>query len=292
MPNFTGHLKGLARHTWDLYAKGWSRLTGRHYLEDFVRVYPDGLVFNRLGIRKPAERFHLNNFLNHKKFYEFVAQFVRGCRVVDVGCGSGYGSAILREAGASYVEGVDLSKHAIDFARRQYGQAAQFSVQDAVDMHSLSDNFCDVIVCSEVLEHVKEYGKEEAALREMRRILRPDGLLVVGTPNSELLGDHGFEFSELDELFGNVFTRYCIIENALVPEGPGQDVWEKRLQDGRHGVIVDQNINIAEVAVCGSREPEVKPGTCSGVLHLVSTEVDTSHLHNTHSWVVIARCDK
>jgi len=67
--------------------------------------------------------------LNHLKFYRFAAQFVRGKRVGDFGCGSGYGCKIFSDEGAVAVRGADASKEAIDFARQRYSSVADFTVQ-------------------------------------------------------------------------------------------------------------------------------------------------------------------
>lgn len=60
------------------------RITKQYYFEDYVRVYPDGIVFNRSGKRRKATKNDMNNFFNHQKFYYFAAQFIRDKIVADV----------------------------------------------------------------------------------------------------------------------------------------------------------------------------------------------------------------
>ena len=50
-----------------------------------------------------------DNFINHLKVYKFIAQMVRGQRVLDVGCGTGYGTDYLRQNGAQ-ITGIDYLK--------------------------------------------------------------------------------------------------------------------------------------------------------------------------------------
>lgn len=266
----------------------YGRVSGRYYFEDFVRVYPNGTRINRLGRRHPATPLDEKNFLNHQKSYLFAAQFARGATVADVGCGSGHGSALLKNAGAARVCGTDASTQAVRFARNQYGKIAEFSVQGMTGMHLYLDGQFDLTICIEVLEHVKEYGKENQAVEEMKRITRPGGIVVIGTPNSELLGSHGFSFEEMDALMRKHFSQYCIFENALVPFGPSRQLWERRSSVGRTGVVVTQAIDLDETVLPDEVVPELKQGRAAGIYSVGSLDVDTTLLHNTHSWAIVA----
>jgi 2-polyprenyl-3-methyl-5-hydroxy-6-metoxy-1,4-benzoquinol methylase len=217
------------------------RTNGWHYVEDFIRVYPDDCVYSRIGIRKQPTRFDRNNFLNHRKFYEFAAQFAPGRRVVDVGCGSGYGCKVLSLAGARSVLGCDASRAALRYARERFGTHAEFSRQDIANLTDYPDAFADVVVCSEVLEHIREYGLDGQALDELKRITDPSGIVIIGTPNSELLAER------ID------FTESCIEDGA---------------------------------------RPAAKRGFQPGSFAFDRWNVDTSLLHNTHSWVVLATPSK
>ena len=73
-------------------------------------------------------------------------------------------------------------------------------MQGITDLNLFADNQFDLVICSEVLEHIKEYGKEDQAVNELKRITRPSGVIVIGTPNKKLLPDHGFSFEEMDPL--------------------------------------------------------------------------------------------
>jgi 2-polyprenyl-3-methyl-5-hydroxy-6-metoxy-1,4-benzoquinol methylase len=265
------------------------RATGRHYFEDFVRVYPEGIAYNRLGLRRRARRDDLRNFRNHVRFYEFAAQFAAGLCVVDVGCGTGYGCKVLREAGARHVHGTDVSSHALRFAESRFGQYATFTRQSITSLIAYPNGLGDVVVSSEVLEHIREYRLERRALAELRRITRPGGLLVLGTPNAELLGDHGFHWDELVALVGDYFDDVCIFENALVPFDPeGRSAWERRAASDATGIIVSQSIVLEETVAPAGAPIELKRGLVPGRFEFARWSVDTRLLHNTHSWVVLA----
>lgn len=261
------------------------KLTRRYYFEDYVRVYPDDIAYNSFGMRTESNK---NNFLNHCKFYKFASQFVKNRVVADIGCGSGYGCEILSKSGAERVYGADISKKAINFARSRYGDFAEFSLQPITNLKKYTDNFFDISISSEVLEHIKEYGKEHIALKELKRITAHKGLVIVGTPNRELLNDHGFTFEEITDLFNSFFSQYCLFENAFLPFRDRKALWEKRLKEGKVGEIITQNINLSESVLPEGLRPEIKPGLEPGIYAFQNYSIDTTLLHNTHSWIAIA----
>jgi 2-polyprenyl-3-methyl-5-hydroxy-6-metoxy-1,4-benzoquinol methylase len=266
----------------------YGSISRKYYCEDFVRVYPNGIHFNRLGWRNPLTPNVTKNFLNHQKFYAFASQFAHGAIAADIGCGSGYGCALLKDAGAAHVYGTDASTHAIHFAKEYYSNIAEFSVQSITDMNLYHNDQFDLIICSEVLEHIKEYGMEDQAVKEINRITRPSGIIIIGTPNSELQGDHGFSFEEMEALMKKHFTHYCIFENALAPFGSSKELWERRLSEGRTGVIVTQTINLDETDLPNKVMPQLKKGIPAGIYCVDSVQVNTMLLHNTNSWAVVA----
>jgi 2-polyprenyl-3-methyl-5-hydroxy-6-metoxy-1,4-benzoquinol methylase len=289
-------LRRAAKAAWDRTAALLShlkprhvigRLSGKYYFEDYVRVYPDGARRDRSGKAVPASDHDRRNFLNHQKFYRFAAQFVKGRSVADVGCGSGHGCALLKAAGAAEVCGADVSSAAIDFARSSFPADAQFTLQGITDLSLYATGRFDVTLTSEVLEHIKEYGKEDLAMSELRRVTRPGGIVIVATPNSEMLKHHGFSFDEMSRMMDRHFGEHVIFENALVPSGDSRGSWEARLAAGRVGVIVSEAIRLDETVLRAGHVPEVKKGEAPGVRVLGPISIDTSLLHNTHSWVAI-----
>ena len=120
--------------------------------------------------------------LMHRRLYEFALQYVEGKRVVDVGCGEGYGSAMLAGRATSVV-GVDISEEAVAHAAAKYSlENVEFRCAPAERL-SLPDASFDVLVCLEVIEHARDYV---AAVEEMRRVLHPEGTLILSTPNKNV----------------------------------------------------------------------------------------------------------
>lgn len=282
----------LTSKFYESYGHLLGKLTKKYYFEDYIRVYPGGVLFDHRGRSLKAGDDALKNYLNHVKFYKFVSQFIKDKAVVDIGCGSGYGCEILKKYGAADVYGADISKHAIQFAKSKFRGYAKFSVQSITNLKKYLDGFFDVAVSSEVLEHIKEYGVEQKAIDELKRITKNEGLVIIATPNSEMLDEHGFSYDELYQLFNKNFSKFCIFENAFIPSGPARTLWEARLRQNEVGVIISQQINFSETFLPDGKIPEIKSGIKPGSYKFERYEIDTTLLHNTHSWIGLAVNDK
>ncbi len=101
-----------------------------------------------------------------------------GLRVLDVGCSGGIVADELRRRGAD-VLGLDIDVPGLAVAARRFGAGASFVCADSQRM-PVADAVADVVVCNHVYEHVVDPG---ALFAEMRRVVRPDGLLYLGLGN-------------------------------------------------------------------------------------------------------------
>jgi SAM-dependent methyltransferase len=116
----------------------------------------------------------------HWHRYHFAAPLVAGRETLDIACGVGYGSALLARR-ASKVVGADLSQSAIDSARASYVGVAnlEFTQADCASLPFADESF-DAVVSFETIEHIRE---QERFVDEVRRVLRPDGLFLISSPN-------------------------------------------------------------------------------------------------------------
>lgn len=116
----------------------------------------------------------------HKERYRFAANYVKNKTVLDIACGVGYGSAILKRAGAKRVLGIDINKEAINYAHAYYqAPGISFRIGNALAIPSKSKSV-DVVISLETIEHVKNAN---LFLKELARVLKDGGVLILSTPN-------------------------------------------------------------------------------------------------------------
>lgn len=125
----------------------------------------------------------------HTHRYEFAAGLCAARRVLDLCCGSGYGSAILATH-ARRVVGVDNDAATIDTAQATLGRElanARFEPADAVTyLRGDIAEWFDVVVCFEGLEHLREL---DAALTLLRDHAERGVRIVASVPNGKLFGE-------------------------------------------------------------------------------------------------------
>jgi len=115
----------------------------------------------------------------HVARYKFALEYVKKLKVLDLGCGEGYGSNILASSAKSVI-GVDLSEEAIGHASENYKAENLKFIVGNVNKLPFEDGEFDAIVCFEVFEHVENPVE---LLKESHRLLKPKGKLLLSTPN-------------------------------------------------------------------------------------------------------------
>lgn len=119
--------------------------------------------------------------IEHWHRYLFAREFVRDLDVLDVACGEGYGSALLAQT-ARAVTGVDLSAAAVTHAQSSYATTNLRYIESSALELPLENNSVDIVVSFETLEHFREHDR---FLAEVKRVLRPRGLLLISTPDRD-----------------------------------------------------------------------------------------------------------
>jgi ubiquinone/menaquinone biosynthesis C-methylase UbiE len=118
----------------------------------------------------------------HWHRYAIAREPARGRRVLDVASGEGYGAAFLASV-AQQVHGVDIAADAVAHARSVYAGVGNLEFTRAsCTALPFPDHSFDLVVSFETIEHVSA-DAQRAMLDEFRRVLRPDGLLILSSPN-------------------------------------------------------------------------------------------------------------
>lgn len=139
------------RESYDADAEGYARQV-------------DGLLESR-----PFLRSSLTTFVD-------LVRAAGGGPVADVGCGPGYVTRFLRDAGVDAF-GIDLSPAMVAIARREHPDA-RFEVGTMTDLDLADDALAGIVAFWSVI-HVPDEAVP-GVFAEFRRVLRPEGLLLVG----------------------------------------------------------------------------------------------------------------
>ena len=191
---------------------------------------------------RPVERLALHRFASpwlrhqHVSRYRWAARFASGKRVLDLACGSGYGSALLTAGGAFRVVSADRSEEAFREATLPGSGAGALlgTVADATRL-PFPDGSFDLYVSFETVEHVPDDG---AVVREARRVLAPGGVFLCSTPERQVispgrsLGDRPDNPYHIREYSKEEFASLLRREFAAVEwfgQTPCSDRWKRIL---------------------------------------------------------------
>jgi ubiquinone/menaquinone biosynthesis C-methylase UbiE len=155
--------------------------------------------------------------------YAIAYELCKGKRILDYGCGEGYGTAILAK-NASSVVGVDVDPEAIKHSKNLYADFSNASFHFLESsLLPFPDGHFEFITCFEVIEHVTN---QEEILSELSRVLSPTGTLLISTPNKAEYSDlnnysnefHVKEFyiDEFRSFLKNEFAHVSFLGQRLV----------------------------------------------------------------------------
>ena len=183
-----------------------------------------------------------------------------GGRLLDVGCGTGSFLAQMQERGSWEVYGLDLSRKAVEYAKRRLQLPVFHGVLEDADYSSAS---FDVVTLWNVLEHLHDPLQ---TLREVRRILRPHGVLAFSVPNggsldARLFGSHWIGLDPPRHLY--TFARKTL---AQLLERAGFRLFEVRYITGSYHSFT------ASVQLCIQNSRLIRNATMrQGLCRLVSS---------------------
>jgi ubiquinone/menaquinone biosynthesis C-methylase UbiE len=139
--------------------------------------------------RHTGERLEFESFSNvtieHLHRYAIACDLAKGKEVLDIASGEGYGSYLLSKTSKSVV-GVDIDIKTVELAKLKYLSANLKFLNGNTSKIPLEDNSIDMVVSFETIEHHDEHHQ---MIKEISRVLKPNGLLIISSPDKEYYSD-------------------------------------------------------------------------------------------------------
>ena len=160
---------------------------------------------------------------------DFEVSMGRGSRVLEAGCGNGKNLVYLRGMG-HYVEGIDFSKRLVVYSR---ARGINVCLGDIRSMPYMDNEF-DYVISVAVIHHISTYEGRVMAIREMYRVLRPGGRMLVTVWAVEqdersrrdvVLGDNMIPFEGGDRYY-YIFNRE-LLEDHFIGYDIERVFWDK-----------------------------------------------------------------
>ena len=152
--------------------------------------------------------------------YQWAEHYVRApMKVLDLACGTGFGSALLARAGGVTVIGGDLDPPSLAAAAAEFGTESgpHFAAMDGTRL-PLPDRSLDLVVSYETVEHIEQYRD---FVGELARILKKRGTLLLSTPNRLVTSPDGvirnpfhtqeFDIPELGHVLSGHFSEVSVM---------------------------------------------------------------------------------
>ena len=152
----------------------------------------------------------------HIHRYLLAKNYVENKIVLDIACGTGYGSFFLSHH-ALKVVGIDINEEVINENKTKYIKRNLDFLVGQIDNIPIEDNSIDVVVSFETIEHVHNAKK---TLSEIKRVLKKNGLLIISTPNKFFSDKYQiknpFHIKEYDvDEFKNLILEYFQYQNVF-----------------------------------------------------------------------------
>jgi SAM-dependent methyltransferase len=124
-----------------------------------------------------------------------------GKRMLDIGCYDGTLAVLIgKQFGYKEIWGIEISPKVAFLAEKR---GVRVKIQDFEERFHFKNNFFDLVVAGEVIEHVVDTDR---FIQEVKRVLKPKGVLVLSTPNIASLGRRLFLFLGKNPYFEASFT--------------------------------------------------------------------------------------
>lgn len=139
------------------------------------------LITTDENTRRKVSLSHDTDVSYHHIFnFKIAKPYIKNKRVLDIGCWTGQFELLATEV-TDKIVGIDPSKEAIKLAKKRVPKAS-FKTGDALKL-TFSKNKFDCVTFLEVIEHLP-HGSEDGVIKEIYRITKPKGYLILSTPNN------------------------------------------------------------------------------------------------------------
>lgn len=119
---------------------------------------------------------------DHTQRYDLASEKIsQSASILDIACGTGYGSYILSQKKHRKITSVDISKDAIKFARKYYNRKNINYIENSIELYRSNEKF-EAIISYETIEHLEDPYK---ALKSFAQFLKSSGTLYVSFPNED-----------------------------------------------------------------------------------------------------------
>jgi ubiquinone/menaquinone biosynthesis C-methylase UbiE len=214
--------------------------------------------------------------IEHLHRYAIAMEKCKGKNVLDIASGEGYGSNLLAGI-ASKVTGVDIDAETVKVANEKYAanrNNLEF-IQGSADKIPAGTGLFDVAVSFETIEH---HDKHKEMMQEIKRILKPGGLLIISSPDKLFYSDkpgttNPFHVKELykDEFksllagyFKNVslYRQKAFFSSVITPDDSNTAGSSVQFYEGDYsGIIADDGIESVYLVALASDNSFEGPGT-------------------------------
>lgn len=169
--------------------------------ETMERIVPD--------LINPLDKAGQLSLQLHLERYNFACRYLLPGRVLDIACGTGYGTSLLAECSNEVCTGVDISPEAIAYAQKRYAHERTRFICESITGFTDEEKFMN-IVSLETIEHIED---PKRAIAHLHSLLLSGGHLIVSAPVTPSVDANPYHVNDFtSNSFRKRFSQYGFVE--------------------------------------------------------------------------------